>query len=194
MRVIGLTGGMAMGKSTATTMLRHMGAAVHDSDATVHQLYARRGAAVAPVSDRFPRALKDGAIDRQVLSRAVIGDAVALKDLEAIMHPLVRAASHKWMQTQRARRTNLVILDIPLLFETGRDAEMDAIWVVHCAPFLQAQRVLRRPGMTQAKMRALLSRQFDQNLRLKQADSVFPTGRGKATLYRTLAGALKAQP
>ena len=193
MRVIGLTGGMAMGKSTATAMLRHMGVAVHDSDATVHQLYARRGAAVGPVSHRFPSALKDGAIDRQALSKAVVGDAAALKDLEGIMHPLVRAASHRWMQMQQARRARLVVLDIPLLFETGRDREVDAIWVVHCAAFLQAQRALRRPGMTREKLTALLGRQAKQSLRLKHCDAIFPTGRGKAALYRALATELKAQ-
>ena len=193
MRVIGLTGGMAMGKSTATSLLRRQGVPVHDSDATVHALYARRGAAVAPVAAQFPEALKDGAIDRRALSRLVVGKPEALQTLEAIMHPLVRAASKDWMRVQQARRVPLVILDIPLLFETGRHREMDAVWVMHCASFLQTQRALRRPGMTREKLKALLARQADQPFRLKHADAIFPTGQGKAALYRALAAELRAQ-
>ena len=187
MKIIGLTGGIAMGKSTAAAMLRRQGMPVHDSDAAVHRLYARGGAAVAALAPLFPSAIVDGAVDRTRLAKLVLGKPTALRQLETLIHPLVRADSQAWLKRQR--RARAVVLDIPLLFETGRDREVNTIWLVDCAPFLQAQRALARPGMTPEKLNAIRARQTAQAFRRKRADHIFPTGQGKAALWRTLSAA-----
>ena len=187
MKIIGLTGGIAMGKTTAAIMLRRLGLPVHDSDAAVHGLYARGGAAVSLIAARFPGAVKDGAVDRGVLGQEVLGKPNALQDLEAIMHPPVRAESKRWLKLQRVRGAKAVVLDIPLLFEADRAREMDEIWLVDCAPFLQRRRALARPGMSEQKLDAILHRQWPQARRRKYATLVFPTGRGKAALMQALS-------
>lgn len=190
MKIIGLTGGIAMGKSTAASMLRRLGLPVYDSDAAVHRLYARGGAAVPGVGALYPNVIADGAVDRAKLRAVVLGNPEALKRLERLVHPLVRAQSNRWVAQQRRRRTAQVVLDIPLLFETGRDREVDTIWVMTCPAFIQRQRALARPGMETQTLRALLARQMPQDQRLRQADRVFQTGNGKAALYRDLRRAL----
>lgn len=192
MKIIGLTGGIAMGKSTAATMLRRMGVPVHDSDAAVHHLYAKGGAAVSHIAKAFPDVVKDGSVDRAALREAVLGKPAALKKLEALIHPLVRQHSQNWLSRHRIRRTRLVVLDIPLLFETGRDREVDEIWVVNCPALVQQQRALARPGMDAEKLAAILDRQVPQSHRLRCADRVFQTGIGKAALLRDLKSALTA--
>jgi len=192
MKIIGLTGGIAMGKSTAAAMLRRLQVPVHDSDAAVHQLYAKGGAAVPLIGQAFPSAIRDGAVDRAALRETVLDKPEALKQLEALIHPLARQHSQVWLQRQRMRRTRLVVLDIPLLFETGRDREVDDIWVVNCPPFVQRQRALARPGMDADKLAAILKRQVPQSHRLRCADRLFQTGNGKAALFRDLRAALRA--
>ena len=187
MKIIGLTGGIAMGKTTAAILLRRLGLPVHDADAAVHGLYARGGAAVPLIAARFPSAVKDGAVDRGILGQQVLGKPGALKDLEAIMHPLVRAESKRWISRQRVRRAKAVVLDIPLLFEANRAREMDEIWLVDCAPFVQRRRALARLGMSEQKLSAILARQWPQARRRKYADLIFPTGRGKAALMQCLS-------
>ena len=187
MKIIGLTGGIAMGKTTAATLLRRLGLPVHDSDAAVHTLYGRGGAAVPLIAAEFPSAVSDGAVDRAVLGQLVLGKPEALKRLEALMHPLVRQESKAWLKAQRRKRARAVVLDIPLLFEADRAREMDEIWLVDCAPFVQQQRAMARPGMTQEKLEAILSRQWPQARRRKHATLIFPTGRGKAALMQALS-------
>ena len=165
MIVLGLTGGIAMGKSRAAAMFRAYGVPVFDADAEVHALMAPGGAATAPVAAAFPGCLgPDGGVDRGELGRRVLGDPPALRRLEAIVHPLVRAG------------VRLVLLDIPLLFETGGEERVDAVAVVSASPLLQAQRALRRPGMTPEKLRRILAQQVPDAERRKRADFVLPSG------------------
>jgi dephospho-CoA kinase len=187
MKILGLTGSIGMGKSTAAAMLRRMGVPVHDADATVHALFAPGGAAVAPVEAAFPGVVGEGRVDRAELGRRVFGDPVALARLEAIVHPLVRAAEREFLARQRRRRAALVVLDVPLLFETGGERRCDRVVVVSCPAFLQAQRVLARPGMTAAKFRAILAKQMPDAQKRRRADFVVQTGLGRRQALRRLS-------
>jgi len=189
--VVGLTGGVGMGKSTAATMLRRLGVPVHDADATVHRLMAQGGAAVAAVAAAFPGTLRDGAIDRKALGRRVFGDPPALKRLEAILHPLVRRDEIRFLKRMRARRVSAVVLDIPLLFETGGAARCDAVITITAPAFLQRRRVLARPGMTEATLASILARQVPDERRRRGADYVVPSGLGRAFTFRRLRRVLE---
>ncbi len=186
MRVLGLTGSIGMGKSTAAAMLRRLGLPVHDADATVHRLFGRGGAAVAPIAAAFPGVVRDGAVDRKALGAVVFGDPAALRRLEAIVHPLVRAAEGEFLRRARRRRVRLVVLDIPLLYETGGAGRCDAVAVVTAPPFLQAQRVLRRPGMTPERLAAIRAAQMPDAEKRRRADFVIPTGLGRRPTLRAL--------
>lgn len=190
MKILGLTGSIGMGKSTAAAMLRRMGVPVHDADATVHRLFAPGGAAVGPVGAAFPGMVVDGAVDRAALGRRVFGDPAALKRLEAIVHPLVRAAERAFLERHARRGTRLVALDIPLLFETGGERRCDKVAVVTCPAFLQAQRVLRRPGMTRDKLAAIRRQQMPDHDKRQRADFIIPTGIGRAAALRRLRAAV----
>jgi dephospho-CoA kinase len=187
MVVLGLTGSIGMGKSTAAAMLRRLGVPVHDSDAAVHRLLGRNGAAVAQVAAAFPGTEGPDGIDRAALGRRVFGDAAALRRLERILHPMVRAESARFLRRMAARRAKLVVLDIPLLFETGGEARCDAIVVVSAPPFLQRARVLRRPGMDAARLAAILAKQMPDGEKRRRADFVVPTGLGRRETLRRLA-------
>ncbi|MGE5548136.1 MAG: dephospho-CoA kinase [Solirubrobacterales bacterium] len=190
MKILGLTGSIGMGKSTAAKMLSRMGVPVHDADATVHRLLAKGGAAVAPVEAAFPGVVREGAVDRAELGRRVFGDRPALRRLEAILHPLVRQAEQAFLARHRRRRTALVVLDIPLLFETGGERRCDRVAVVSCPAFLQAQRVLRRPGMYPARLAAIRAQQMPDAAKRRRADFVIPTGSGLAPALRALRRAV----
>ncbi len=192
MKILGLTGSIGMGKSTAAAMLRRLGVPVHDADATVHALFAKGGAAVAAVDAAFPGAVRDGAVDRGDLGRRVFGDAVALRRLEAIVHPLVRAAERRFLERQRRRRAALVVLDVPLLFETGGAQRCDRVAVVSCPAFLQAQRVLARPGMTAERLAQIRAKQMPDRDKRRRADFVIPTGRGRPPALRCLKAVVRA--
>ncbi len=187
MLVVGLTGSIGMGKTTAATQLRRLGLPVHDADAAVHRLMARGGAAVGEVAAAFPGVEKDGAIDRGLLGAKVLGDPAALKRLEAILHPLVRAEARAFLAKQARQHRPLAVLDIPLLFETGGDALCDAVIVVSAPPTVQRARVLARPGMTEAKMQAVLARQLPDAEKRRRADFVVQTGLTKGHSLRQLA-------
>jgi len=186
MKILGLTGSIGMGKSTAAAMLRRLGVPVHDADATVHRLLAPGGAAVAAIERAFPGVVRDGAVDRQELGRRVFGQPAELRRLEAILHPLVRRAETAFLKRHRRRHTRLVVLDIPLLFETGGERRCDAVAVVSCPAFLQAQRVLRRPGMNAGKLAAIRAQQMPDREKRRRADFVLPSGAGKAPVLRGL--------
>ncbi|HSV29579.1 MAG TPA: dephospho-CoA kinase [Candidatus Omnitrophota bacterium] len=186
MKILGLTGSIGMGKSTAARMLRRMGVPVHDADATVHALMAQGGAAVAMVEAAFPGVVKEGAVDRAELGRRVFGRPDQLRRLEAILHPLVRQAERAFLERHRRRRTRLVVLDIPLLFETGGERRCDKVAVVTAPAFLQAQRVLKRPGMTPARLAAIRSQQMADGEKRRRADFVIPTGLGMRPALRRL--------
>lgn len=190
MKILGLTGSIGMGKSTAAAMLRRLGVPVHDADATVHRLFAKGGKAVAAVGAEFPGVVRDGAIDRPELGRRVFGDKAALKRLEAIVHPLVRAAETEFLERHARRRVSLVALDIPLLFETGGERRCDKVAVVTCPAFLQAQRVLKRPGMTAERLDAIRRQQMPDAQKRRRADFVIPTGLGRRATLRGLKRAV----
>jgi dephospho-CoA kinase len=160
MRVIGLTGSIAMGKSTAAQAFRNLGVLVFDSDAAVHALYANGGAAVSPLQKLVPKAIAEGAVDRQALSAAIREKPELLRQVEKAVHPLVRQAQKNFLNQCAAEGADLAVLDIPLLFETGRDAEVDVVVVVSAPADIQRRRALARPGMTTEKLDQLLARQM----------------------------------
>ncbi len=176
MKVVGLTGSIGMGKSTVAKMFAEEGAPAFDSDAAVHALYEPGGAAVVPIEAAFPGVTKDGGIDRTALSARVVGDAEAIKRLEAIVHPLVRKAQAKFLQASLVGGAGIVVLDIPLLFESSSAALFDKIVVVSAPADVQRERVLARPGMTAEKFEALLARQVPDAEKRARADFVIDTG------------------
>jgi len=176
MIVLGLTGSIGMGKSTTARMFEEEGVPVHDSDATVHKLY--RGAAVEPIRARFPAAVVDGAVDREKLAAEVLGKPDALRELEKIVHPLVRAETEAFLRKHREDGTEIVVLDIPLLFETHGEGRVDRIVVVSAPAEVQRERVLARPGMTVEKFEAILKRQVPDAEKRARADFVVDTGKG----------------
>ncbi len=185
MVILGLTGSIAMGKSTAAAGFRRLGIAVHDADAAVHALFAKGGAAVPLIAAAFPDAVKAGAVDRSSLGAMVFNDPAALVLLEGIVHPLVRRDQERFLRRQAARRARLVVLDIPLLLEQGAERRYDAVVVVSAPATLQAQRVLARPGMTRERLAAILAQQMPDREKRRRADFLVPSGLGKrASLHR----------
>jgi dephospho-CoA kinase len=177
MFLLGLTGSIAMGKSTASRTFRGFDVPVFDADAVVHGLFAPGGAATAPVAAAFPECLDPaGGIDRAALGRQVFGDAAALARLEAIVHPLVRRAERAFLERCAAARRPLAVLDIPLLYETGGERLVDAVAVVSAPAYLQAQRVLRRKGMSADRLAAIRRRQMPDVDKRRRADFVISTG------------------
>jgi dephospho-CoA kinase len=178
MIVLGLTGSIGMGKSTTTAMFAEAGAVVWNADDAVHRLYARGGAAVEPVGAAFPGVVVDGAIDRTRLAEALGQDGAAFKRLEAIVHPLVAQGRMEDLAAAAARGVKLAVLDIPLLFETGGDAAVDAVVVVTAPAVVQAARVLARPGMTSDRFEAILARQLPDFEKRRRADFIIDTSVG----------------
>ncbi len=188
MVVLGLTGSVGMGKTTAAQAFRSVGAAVFDADRAVHRLLAPGGAAVDPVLAAFPEAATGAgrarAVDRRVLGKLVFDDRAALGRLEAILHPLVRADERRALARFRRLRRRLAVLDIPLLFETGGDARCDATAVVVAPRFVQRGRVLRRGGMTEERLAAVLARQMPDGEKRRRADFVISTGLDRRSARR----------
>ena len=178
MIILGLTGSIGMGKSTTGRMFADEGALVWDADAAVHRLYARGGAAVEPLGQAFPGVVVDGAVDRTRLAESLGRDETAFKRLEAIVHPLVAQDRAQDLAAARAEGVRLAVLDIPLLFETGGDAFVDAVVVVTADPEIQAARVLARSGMTRERFEAILTRQTPDAEKRRRADFLVDTGRG----------------
>ncbi len=177
--ILGLTGSIGMGKSETARMFRRERIPVFDADATVHQLMAKGGAAVAHVAAVFPTAVKDGAVDRKTLGGLVFNNTTLLRKLEAIMHPLVRQQELAFLHTAALRRDPLVVLDIPLLYETRGEHRCDYVAVVTAPAFVQKSRVLRRPGMTEDRLKAVLRQQVPDREKRRRADFVIETGLGK---------------
>ena len=176
MIVLGLTGSIGMGKSTTARMFAEAGVPVHDSDEAVHRLYA--GKAAPLVEAAFPGTTVSGVVDRAKLGERVLADAAALKRLEAIIHPLVRADADAFLARNRAAGAPLAVLDIPLLFETGGRNRVDKVVVVTAPAEVQRQRVLARPGMTQEKLASILDKQVPDAQKRRQADFIVDTGQG----------------
>lgn len=173
MLIVGLTGSLGMGKSTAAAYLRARGLPVFDADAEVHRLYA--GNAVAPVERAFPGTVTGGAVDRHKLSAALIAEPARFAELEAIVHPLVRDAERAFLRTEAAHGASLAVLEIPLLFETGADQRVDAVILVSAPPEIQRERLMRRPGLTKEKLDSLLVRQLPDAEKRRRAQFVVDT-------------------
>ncbi len=178
MIVIGLTGSVGMGKSTTAAMFARAGAPVYDADAEVRRLYAPGGAAVAPLKAAFPGVTAEGAVDRGKLGDRVLGDPAALARLNAIVHPLMSEARAAFFHAAEASGADIVVLDIPLLFETGGELGVDAVVVVSAPPDMQRDRVLARPGMSEVKLDALLAAQMADEEKRARAHFVVDTGAG----------------
>lgn len=178
--LLGLTGSIGMGKSTAAALFRAAGVPVFDADAEVHRLQARGGAAVAAIAARFPGTVGDRGVDRAKLGAQVLSNRAELAALEAIMHPLVVRAQRRFLRRHRARP--LVVLDIPLLFEKGGWRRVGAIAVVSAPQWVQRRRVLARPGMTEAKFRAIRRLQTPDCVKRARADFLIDSGRPKAAM------------
>lgn len=178
MITIGLTGSIGMGKTTTAAMFAEEGVAVFDADAAVHALYAPGGAAVPAIENAFPQAVRDGAVDRGVLSGLVRGDDAAFAQLEAIVHPLVAQRRATFLAEAKAAGAFAVVLDVPLLFETGAEDTVDVVVVVSAPATVQRARVLARPGMTAAALDAILARQTPDSVKRARADWVIDTSQG----------------
>jgi dephospho-CoA kinase len=178
MILVGLTGSIGMGKSTTAGLFAAEGVPVYDADAAVHQLYARGGAAVEPLEAEFGDVVVDGAVDRERLSAKVLKDPDAMKRLEAIVHPLVGASRIDFFKKAQDADADIVVLDIPLLFETGGEKAMQAVVVVSAPPEEQRRRVLARPGMTVEKFESIFARQTPDAEKRRRADFVIDTGQG----------------
>jgi dephospho-CoA kinase len=176
MFILGLTGSIGMGKTTTARLFAEAGVPVHDSDAAVHRLY--EGEAVAAIERAFPGTTASGKVDRQKLAARVVNDAGALKRLEAIVHPLVRQSETKFLEAARARGESIVVLDIPLLYETGGEKRVDAVVVVTAPADIQRKRVMERPGMTPDKFAGLLEKQVPDAQKRARADFIVDSGHG----------------
>lgn len=184
--IIGLTGGIATGKSTAASQLRRLGLLVFDADAAVHKLMRENAQIIAAIQAAFPQAIERGGINRQTLGNLVFADAAAMHTLEQIIHPAVLKLQGDFIRSAMRRRIARIVLDVPLLFETGSDAACDAVWLIDCPAFLQQQRVMRRAGMTQAKWQQIHFMQMPQAQKRKRSDAIIHSGLGKGAMMRQI--------
>lgn len=178
MIILGLTGSIGMGKSTTAEMFRSLGVPVYDADAAVHELYEKDGAAVGPLSDRFGDIVKNGAIDRAALRAKVVDNPDAMKDLEAIVHPLVGLSQMKFRQEALESESHFAVLDIPLLYETGGDTRCDYVAVVSAPANVQKDRVLARGEMSEEQFEAIKAKQMSDAEKRSRADFVINTAFG----------------
>lgn len=178
MIVLGLTGSIGMGKSTTARMFSEAGVPVYDADAEVAKLYEKGGVAVGPIADRFPGVVEDEAVNREALRQAVLENPDALADLEAIVHPLTGQSQIRFRERFTDERAPLVLLDIPLLFETGGDKYCDHVAVVTAPASVQRERVLSRPGMTPERLDAILAKQTPDAEKRAKADFVISSAFG----------------
>ncbi len=186
MKVIGLTGGIGMGKSTAASVFRRAGIPVFDADATVHALQAPGGAALPLIGQAFPGTVIDGRLDRARLRSAVVGDEAAIRRLEQIIHQLVRRAENVFLARARRARSPAAVLDIPLLLETGGEKRVDQVVVVSAPRAIQNVRLGRRHQMTQAQIDAIIARQMPDAEKRRRADLVIRTGLSRFHALRPL--------
>ena len=176
MFILGLTGSIGMGKTTTAGLFAEAGVPVHDADAAVHALY--EGEVVAAIEAAFPGSTAAGKVDREKLGRRVVNDPAAFKRLEAIVHPLVRQSETRFLADARARGAPVAVLDIPLLYETGGEARVDAVVVVSAPGEMQRERALQRPAMTVDKLESLLAQQLPDAEKRRRADFIVDSGHG----------------
>lgn len=187
---LGLTGSIGMGKSTTASMFAACGIPVHDADAVVHRLYSGRAAPL--IENAFPGTVINGVVDRARLSALVLGKPDAMKHLENIVHPLVHDEEYAFLAEARISRRRMIVLDIPLLFETGGDKRVDAIVVVTAGGEVQSERVLARPGMTQERFAAILSKQTPDAEKRRRAHFLIDTGLGLESARRSVSAVIRA--
>ena len=192
MFVLGLTGSIAMGKTWGAKCFRHFGVPVHDADACVHALLRPGGEAVAMVAAAFPGVMDArGGIDRLKLSDMAFGDSAALDTLEAMLHPLVRQSQRRFLAAQRRAAASLVVLDVPLLYETQGRAKVDAVVVMSAPKFLQRRRALRRSGMTEQKLNVIMARQMPDEIKRRVAEYGVMTNGPRGQSLRQIAAIVK---
>lgn len=192
MKVLGLTGGMGAGKSMVARLMARRHWPIFDADAEVHRLQARGGAAIPALSRLWPEAIVNGAVNRNALRRAVIGNPEAVKQIELVMHPLIRQARRRFIAHMQRERVRGCVLDIPLLFETGAELDCDAVIVVTAPITMRLGRIMKRRSLTEAQARHLLMRQMSDEERLRRADYVVQTGLSRFYTTRQLARVLQA--
>jgi dephospho-CoA kinase len=178
MKIVALTGSIGMGKSTTSAMFKDLGVPIWDADDAVHRLYTKGGAAIPPLQALVPDAIGPEGVDRSILTQKILQDPGLLKQIEAIVHPLVGKDRADFLAAAREQGQPLVLIDVPLLFETGGDAYVDAVIVVSCPPHMQRARVLARPGMTEEKFDSILARQTPDEAKRAKSDFVIDTGLG----------------
>lgn len=188
--VLGLTGSIGMGKTATADIFRRFGVPVYDADAAVHRSY--EGEAAPLIEAAFPGSVAAGVVDRDALSKIVIGSPGRMAALEAIVHPLVRRQEERFLANALAQRAPVAVLDIPLLLETGGDSRCDAVLVVTTEPDVQRQRVLARPGMSEEKFAAILAKQMPDGEKRARAHFLVDTGRGFASAERQVGDILRA--
>jgi dephospho-CoA kinase len=190
--LVGLTGSIGMGKTETAKMFARLGIPVYDADAAVHRLYEPGGSAVEAIRNAFPGSVSDGRVDRVRLGAMVADDREALRKLEAVVHPLVAREQQAFLKASVERGANMVVLDIPLLFETGGHARMDAVVVVSAPGDVQRARVLARPGMTEDKLKAILARQVPDAEKRAQAHFVVETDKGLDRAFEQVKAVVEA--
>ncbi len=186
MIILGLTGSIGMGKTTAAAAFRSLGVPVYDADQNIHKLMEPGGEAVTAVLAAFPDVEKGGVIDRQILGGLVFRDDLKLKQLEKILHPLVGKKKEAFLTAAAQRGEKLVVLDIPLLLETGGEKQCDGVIVVSAPAAVQKKRIMARPGMTMARFQSILEKQMPDQEKRKKADFVVQTGQGKSHSLREI--------
>lgn len=184
--ILGLTGSIGMGKSTAADNFRRQGVPVHDADKAVHELLAEDGEAAPRIKDLFPDAVKKGTLDRELIAKRVFGDADALARIEEILHPMVQLRERAFLGRAARQGRPLVVLDVPLLFETGGEVRCDAVVTVSAPKFIQERRVLKRQGMTRERFESILARQMPDVEKRRRADFVVLTGLGREFSLRQI--------
>jgi len=178
MKIIGLTGSIGMGKSTTAAMFREAGVPVYDADAAVHEAYDAGGVAVWPVGEAFPGTVREGRVDREALRKQVLGNPEAMARLNSIVHPLIGKSRADAFAAASAQGADMIILDVPLIYETGGEKNMDAVIVVSAPTGMQRERVLAREGMSPERLDAILAQQLPDAEKRKRADFVIDTGKG----------------
>ena len=191
MFILGLTGSIGMGKTTAAQIFRQLKVPVYDADGVVHEFMGENGAGVDLVGEAFEGVVSKGCVDRQALGEHVFDDEPALSALEAIVHPFVISRQLMFLKIAASQRRPLVVLDVPLLFETGGEANCDAVAVVSAPQYLQKIRVMGRPGMTEKKLRAILQRQMSDQEKRRRADFIIPSGLGKRRSLQSIQEIIK---
>jgi dephospho-CoA kinase len=177
--ILGLTGSIGMGKTTTSDNFRKIGIPIHDADQAVHEMMSEGGEALAFISETFPASVRNGSIDRKVIAKEVFSDKKVLNKIEKFLHPLVRLREKAFLGRCARQGKKIVVLDIPLLFETGGEKRCDGVITVSAPKYIQFQRVMCRPDMTPERFKTILSRQVSDTEKRKRSDFVILTGLGR---------------